>query len=245
MDCVILQTESVQDALRVKAFIVQSDPLEVGFVILSEMLRKHVGNHDILEIVESMSPESGIPGFVDGLDCLVLVFQPLPECPFAVLTVAFSAVFIGDMPGDDIIVGFVTFGQSGSQGRCIFAVGRAVGAGIVSAAEFTFQAIFVGPENIRIFAGHPGGMGTGGGGKTDLHAMFRDQFHNPVQLIKTVGILIRLQHCPAEDVQRDDVDVRQFQQAHIFLPGFFRPLFRIIVSSVEDLFYFIALNHLL
>ena len=111
MNRVIFQTEGIKNTLRVKTFIIQRDSLEIRAIVMAEMLGTHVRNNDLIEIVESMSPESGIPGCVDCFDGLIFVFEPLTKSILTVLTIAFAAVFVGDVPGYDIVVGFIAFGQ--------------------------------------------------------------------------------------------------------------------------------------
>ena len=156
------------------------------------MFRKVVGYNDILEIIESVPPEGGVPDPVDFVYGLIFLFQPFPEFLFTVFAVAYSAILVGDMPGDDIVIFFVALGQCCGQGGGIFLVGGTVGTGIVPAAEFAFHAVFLHAQDVGMFSGHPGGMGACGSGETYLKSMGFYQFHDFVQFFEMIGVIIGL-----------------------------------------------------
>ncbi len=139
-----------------------------------------------------MSPESGIPDAVDFFDRPVFLFQPFPETPLAVFTVADAAKFIGNVPRHDIVIIPVAFGKLCGQSRRVFPVSPAVRTGVVAAAEFAFHAVKLRPEDIGIFSGHPGGMNGCGSGETYFQAVPMNHFHNTVEFFKMINVFFRL-----------------------------------------------------
>lgn len=133
--------------------------------------------------------------------------------------------------------------QLAGQLRGKFPVDRAVGAGVVACPELAVNSVFIGAQNLRIFAGHPCGMGTGGGGEADLKTVVTRKCHKLVKTVKIPHIIVELKRCPGKDVQRYDIDMGQSEEAHIFLPDFFRPLLRIIVPTEEDFMDAVTLYH--
>ena len=114
------------------------------------------------------------------------------------------------------------------------AVDRTGRADVLPAAEVVLLLMGIGAVRLGIARRHPGGLGRRGGRKDHLQVFAPCQLHDPVQLLKVIGVLRGLEQGPGEDVQRHLRDVRQVEQAHVLLPDLLRPLFRIVVPSKQN-----------
>ena len=139
-----------------------------------------------------MSPKRRVKAPVYFLNRAIFFLQPYPECFFTVLTIAFPAKFIGNMPCRDILIILVPLCQHSCQLRRILPVRRAVRAGVVPSAEFVLPSMLVRAQNIRVPLCHPGRMRAGRSSQTYFQAVCTYQFHNRIQLFKLIRILIRL-----------------------------------------------------
>ena len=145
------------------------------------------------------------------------------------------------MPCHNIFSISISLCQVSCQCYRILAICRTVGAGIVSASKLTFHPVMLCSENIRITSCHPCRMYRSRSSQTHLQMIVFYHIHDLIQFGKIIRSLIRLQHCPAEDIQRNNINVCQLKQAHILFPDFFRPLLQVIIASITD---FLNLLHL-
>ena len=177
-----------QHAVRIKPFIVQCYGLihTSGFL---EMFTHHTGSHDLIPVIEGMSPESRVPQPVQIFNGSVTLFQPDTERLLAVFTVARAFIFIAHMPEHDILLFPVALRQLPGQPLCILLKYRAVGTGIVAASEFPPAAFKIRSQDLGIPFGHPRRMSPGGGGHTDGHPLFRHPLHRRIQLREVIRLL--------------------------------------------------------
>ena len=201
------------------------------------MLAQKVRRHNLIPVVEGMSPEMGVPGVVYSLQGAVFVSQPGAKGILAVCAVAGSAVFIADMPGHNVRLSLIVLRQTGCQLRREMPEGIAARAGVVAAAELPLHPGEFRAQNLRVAPGHPGRMCAGGCRHTDVHAGLCDPLHCFIQLRKVVVFLRRLDHGPVKDVQRHNVHARFMQILHVLFTGIRIPLLRIIISAVQHLRY--------
>ena len=134
--------------------------------------------------------------------------QPYTECFFTVFAVTFPAIFIGNMPCNDIVIIFVSLCQFCGKCHRIFPVSRAVRTGIVTCSEFAFHAVMPDTQDIRVFSCHPRRMRSCRSCKADFQSVFFHILHDLIQFGKIIGNFIRLQCCPAENIERHDINVR-------------------------------------
>ncbi len=107
---VVFKTVAFVYRLRHKFIVVKRNALKHGSVLL-KMLRQKIGRDYLVPVVKGMSPKGGVPCLVEVLYRAVAFFQPCAEGALAVFAVAGSAVFVGNMPCDDIVIVLVALRQ--------------------------------------------------------------------------------------------------------------------------------------
>ncbi len=160
--------------------------------VIAPVLGEMVGGDNILKIIESVSPEGGVPDPVYLFDRPIFFFQPFPKFFLAVFAVAFPTVLVGDVPCDKVVIFSVTIRKFCGERHSVFLIGGAVGAGIVAAAEFALHAVCLHPQDIGMLSSHPCGVRPGGGGEAHFHAVLFHQLHNLVQLIEMIDVVVGL-----------------------------------------------------
>ena len=187
-----------------------------------------------------MAPELGVPGLVHCIQRAVFLSQPDTEGFLAVFTVAGSAVLVAHMPAFHMGIGGIALGKLRCQSHGILPEDLGVRAGIVALTEFVASALVVHALNLRIFSGHPGRKGSGGGGEHDVVILFAQHLDDLIQLGKIVSFLGGLDFCPGKYVDRGAVDAGILKNPHILLPNFLRPLIGVVIAPVQDTFDFFS-----
>ncbi|MNI33410.1 hypothetical protein D3C73_873590 [compost metagenome] len=118
-----------------------------------------------------MSPETGVPGFVKGIQRAVTVLQPDPESGFRLLGIVVAAIFIGNMPGHQARMVLVALSQLARKLGSEFTVDRTIRIGVVASAEFALSALHIDPGHFRVTVGHPGRMGPCACSQADIGAI--------------------------------------------------------------------------
>ena len=179
-----------------------------------------------------MAPEFKIPCLVQCVDGFVLLFQPYAESFLAVLAVAFSTVFVADVPADYMRIGSVACGQLIDKGGSVFLKNKGIRAGIVAVSEFMMTSLIVRSCDLRIFFEHPCRHCACGSGKHDVIALFAEHIDDVIKLGKIVFVLGRLKLRPGKDIYGGAVDACVTENPHVLAPDLASPLIRVVVPAV-------------
>ncbi len=207
---IILQLIALQNTLGIKPSVINGNGLELGSVLTKQfkMLAQCIGKYNLLPIIEGVTPECCIPGPVQLLHGLITLLQPYTKRLLTVLAVTLTAILIGNMPANDILLILIVLRQLSRQPCRIFPVNQAVWTGIVSAPELMLSALEIGTENLRIPGCHPGRMRAGGGSQTDFHIIVCYKLNDFIQPFKIIFILAWLNRGPGKYVQRNRINAR-------------------------------------
>src|SRR5437899_1121259 len=86
----------------------------------------------------------------------------------------------------------------------------------------------------RIQAAHPCWWGCRSCGQIGCDAVFGQEIHHAVELVKVILIWPGFEYRPGKDVDGDHIDPGSFHQTHILRPYVLGPLLGIVVTSVQD-----------
>ncbi|MMZ65351.1 hypothetical protein D1872_277510 [compost metagenome] len=118
----ILRLIGLQQTIGLKTAIINRDALEISTVAVP-FFTQLIRYHNLIPIVESMSPEPGIPGAIEIVQSTVTLPQPHPESFGAVVAIAVAAIFIGNVPNQKTWMILITFSQLACQFNRIFKIG--------------------------------------------------------------------------------------------------------------------------
>ncbi len=93
------------------------------------------------------------------------------------------------------------------------------------------HAVLIHAHHIGVTLRHPRRVRRRRGSQADIDAVLGQQIEQPVEPLKVIAILRRLQLGPRKDGHGGYIDVRRLHQPHIVLPDRFRELVRIIVAA--------------
>ena len=97
-------------------------------------------------------------------------------------------------------------------------------------------------KHFRISGGQPGRLGCGGRGKTDMNTMLPYSVNNLIQPFEIVYSLVRLQLCPGEHRQRQQVNPCPVEKPHILIDSLRIPLIWIIIAAIVNFLCFFHLT---
>ena len=179
-----------------------------------------------------MSPEFGIPCFVQFIQSLILPAQPYAERFFTVFTITFSTVFIADMPAGHMRIVPVTLSKFACKTGCKLLKHRRIRACIVALTEFVMSSLVIRSRYFRISFYHPCRKRACWSCKHDIIVLPAQHINDLIQFCKIIDFFWRLDLRPRKYIDRSTVDPGIFENAHIFFPDRFSPLVRVIISAV-------------
>ncbi len=195
-----------------------------------------VGGNHLVPAVDAVPPEFQVPGSIQCIYGMVLLFQPDTEGLGAILTEAFPAVFVVYMPAGNMPVAAVAFGQLLHQGRGVFLINGRVWAGIVSLSEGMPASLVVNPCHFRVFLEHPGRQGGSGGCQDDVIIFPAQHVHDLVQLVKIIFFLPGLYLGPGKYIDGCTVDAGILEIGHILVPDLSGPLVGVVIPAIKNSF---------
>ena len=116
---------------------------------------KSIWKYYFIPVINRMSPEFGIPCFVQFIQSLILPAQPYAERFFTVFTITFSTVFIADMPAGHMRIVPVTLSKFACKTGCKLLKHRRIRACIVALTEFVMSSLVIRSRYFRISFYHP------------------------------------------------------------------------------------------
>ena len=205
---------------------------------------------DLTPIGHSVAPETVPPAFVKLFKVIMIIIpEPIPESFLTKLTMAFTAVFVGNVPHLEGGMVLIALCYDAVDFTHLFSVNRRSEAMIVAHAEFVADAVFFNSEHLGIFLRKPRGPCARGCCKDNGNAVFMELVHHCVQPAEIIDTFFGLDKRPRKDVDCCTVDVGELHQSHVLVPDFggFYPLVGVIVSAVDDkikkfLFHVLLLN---
>ena len=187
-DCIPLHHIIAQHTVRHKSAVIHRDPRKCRLIV-PQPFTQRIGQHNLIPVINGMSPEFQIPCFVQSFYGSILFPQPDAECLFAILAVAFAAVFIINMPARNMFIASVSLCQLFCKCLRILLIDRRIRARIVSLSEFVMPSLIVCSCNFGIPLHHPCGKRSRGCGKHNVIILPAQHLHNLVQFAEVIDFL--------------------------------------------------------
>ena len=116
---------------------------------------KSIRKYYFIPVINRMSPEFGIPCFVQFIQCLIFFTQPDSESFLTIFAVAFSTILVADMPAGYMWIVPVTLGKLSGQTGCKLLKHKGIRASIMTLSEFVMSSLIISPCDLRITLYHP------------------------------------------------------------------------------------------
>ncbi|MNI19512.1 hypothetical protein D3C73_729490 [compost metagenome] len=182
-----------------------------------------------------MAPEGRPPSVIQGTQRAVFLLQPFTEMLLTIITVAFTAIFIGNVPTDHGRVIRITFSQLAVHDGYLLSVHRRGVTMIMAPSLKVAYPILLYPQNLGVFLGHPGRSGTARRCEPGIDAILRECIQYAVQPFKGERTFLRLQCGPGKDAYSHHVAFGQLHQTDVFFQhlGGMLPLIRVVIRSMH------------
>ena len=221
-------------------------PVEAGNLVAGKAVKIHhmrrvrlghgqVRQADVVEAVIVHRPEHIAPGPVQRLRRLVFLRQPLAEGVQRGGRIAergvMAGVFVIGLPGAQMRVGAVAFGQRGDDAGAFDAIAAVAEVVMAPRAEAARAALFVDGEHVGQLVGHPARRRCGGGAQHDLQPRRAKRFDRPVQPAPVIGAGLRFHPAPRELADADEGEAGLGHAAGVFRPPVLGPVFGVVADA--------------
>ena len=190
-----LQLKILKQTVRIESPVINRNPCKRR-PLFPDPLAKSIGQHNLVPVIDRMSPERQIPGPIQSLYRLVLLSEPDAKCLLTILTVTLSAVFIVHMPAHHILMIAIPLCKPSCKFCDKMPVHRTIGTGVMPLPELVEAALVIGPRHLFITLHHPGRKRSCRSSQHNLFSFLCQQIHNIIQFLEIIGFLRRLDPCP-------------------------------------------------
>jgi hypothetical protein len=189
----------------------------------------------LVKAVVVVAPEASPPGMVQGINGMILFFQPAAEALLAQRAVAFAAQLIGNVPQDQAGVVAHSVDQVVQQLLYLLAVDGAGQAVVVAHALVVPYTVGLHAQHFGVFACQPVGLCTSGRCQLGINALVIQSIHDLAQPSKVIFPLARLICCPGKHTQRNAVHSGLFHHADVRFKNIraVQPLIRVIIAAAQ------------
>ncbi len=175
-------------------------------------------------VVVGLAPVGGGPAGVEVVEGVVVVFEPGVEAGLIGGAEGFVAVFVVDLPADDVGVVAEALGElegHGSGELTIFGVGPVE---LRAVAVLVAAAVFEDAKGFGVGGGEPGGRRGRGGSDDDGDVVAGGGADGAVEPVEVVVAFGGLEAGPGELADADEADVGGLHEGEVGVPAGFGPL---------------------
>ncbi len=124
-------------------------------MIIIKAISQCVWNYYFIPVIDSVPPEFHIPRLVKSFNIFVFFPQPYSERLFAVLAIAFSSIFVIDMPAYNVPITSIALCKFLGELPGILLIYETVWACIVPFSKFVSDPVKIRAGNFRILFHQP------------------------------------------------------------------------------------------
>ncbi|TWM73186.1 hypothetical protein CHCC14688_1597 [Bacillus licheniformis] len=196
--------------------LIRDKTLPVQIQTVNGILAVRSRRLDLVPIYIGMAPKRCPPCIIKAVQRFVFRQQPLSELVLAKFTMAFSAVFIRNVPADDGRVMRIALRELSVYDRRFPAVDRRRIAVIVPLSVKVSDPVALRSQHLWILFGHPSRSGTARCSQKRINSVFLESIKNLIEPVKCKSSFFRLERNPGENADRHHIAAGQFHQADIF-----------------------------